>query len=628
MPTLRPKWAAAVFTLLRESVTFFERARAFPSPAIDFEWKRHSGMREFQRFCLVIFAAAAALSGMLPGAPVPAVHAQSYGADQGFLSLPVETVDIVIDNPTGDAAYNGSVVDGLRRYLAVYPGDLFNENRAAFAIARARRSPQIANISYDFALGRGGGLAVTFRITLAKDARADQGQGYLITSNLADLPVLYDRDGTYVRAKLEALSLYYGNNNAWYGQPEAMLKGNPLVQGTPAGKGYSNWLEGFTHYGISGITPLTDSFYVYSSLSAISSGSVGQELFTDETRGYTHFEDAYAGFITGKTDEKGNRLAFNFSAGRQKFTLANAFLIANTAANGQDRAALQANARWASDMLVLGQLSYNSTRLEAFYVDPDELPILDTNTALAGLNLEARPLPGLMTAASYVTGVKSDFAYYGPTGSIIGTREGLNVFDARFTYTPNPPSEPGPFFAAEGAFQTHRDIDMFATAAYGEMGYSFVDTTWSPSISYRLSYFSGDDPDTDTYERWDSLLSGGNGEQWVQGANHFKVVQDTNVIAHRIQGRLRPLPQVELVPQFWVFQADSLMNIGGNPALSVLTDHEYGYEANMTVKWFASRNWYVHGHVAYTIPGEAAQDALKDEAEDWLSVMLFVRYAL
>jgi hypothetical protein len=169
---------------------------------------------------------------------------------------------------------------------------------------------------------------------------------------------------------------------------------------------------------------------------------------------------------------------------------------------------------------------------------------------------------------------------------------------------------------------------MFATAGYGEIGYSFADTTWAPAISYRLSYFSGDDPDTETYERWDPLYSGGNGEQWVQGANHFKIVQDSNVIAHRVQGRFRPLPNVEVVPQLWLFQADSLNNIGGNPALSTLSAKTYGYEINTTVKWFASRNWYVHGHVAYTIPGEAAQDALDDKAEDWFSVMLFVRYAL
>ena len=98
-----------------------------------------------------------------------------------------------------------------------------------------------------------------------------------------------------------------------------------------------------------------------------------------------------------------------------------------------------------------------------------------------------------------------------------------------------------------------------------------------PPLSYRLSYFSGDDPDTETYERWDPLLSGGNGEQWVQGANHFKVVQDSNVIAQRLQASLRPLPTVELVPQFWLFKADSRNNIGGNPALTFLSDDDYGY---------------------------------------------------
>lgn len=431
-----------------------------------------------------------------------------------------------------------------------------------------------------------------------------------------------------MRAKFEALSLYYGNNNAWYGRPEAMLAGNPLVQGNAAGEGYSNWAEGYLHYGIYGITPVSDNLYVYGGLSSITSGSTGQELFTDETRGYTHVEDAYAGFVTGTTDEKGNRVVFNFSAGRQKYTLANAFLIANTAANGQDRAALQANARWASDMLVLGQLAYNRTKLEAFYLDPDELPVIDTHTQLAGLNLETRPISGLMAAASYVTAVNSDFAYYNPDGSVAGTRDGLNVFDARLTYAPRPSAQPGPFFGAEVALQTHREFDMFATAAYGEAGYSFVDQPWSPAISYRLSYFSGDDPDTEAYERWDPLLSGGNGEQWVQGASHFKVVQDSNVIAHRIQARIRPLPTVEVVPQLWAFQADSLNNIGGTQVLTYLSDHEYGYDANVTVKWFPSKNWYVHGMLSYTTPGEAIEDPLGGKADDWFAAMLFLRYSL
>ena len=555
-------------------------------------------------------------------------RAQTYGAELGFLSLPVETVTVTITNPRSDTTYNDRVTDGFRKFLAVYPGSYFNENAAAFAIARVRRSPDIADVTYSFALGRAGGLDVNFTITLADNGRKFEGRGYLLTNDKADLPVLYDRDGTYVRAKLEALSLYYGNNNAWYGQPDKMLAGNPIVQGKPAGAGYSNWGEGFLHYGLYGITPLSSSVYAYGGLSSISSGSAGQELFTNQTRGYTFFEDAYAGIVGGTTDDKGNRLVFNLSAGRQKFTLANAFLIANTGANGWDRAALQANARWAADMLVQGQISYNNTKFEAFYVKPDELPVIDTHTELAGLNVETRPVSGLMAAASYVTALKSDYTYYNPNGTVLGTREGLNVFDARATYMPKPANQPGPFFGIEAALQTHRDINMFATAGYGELGYSFVDLPWSPSISYRLSYFSGDDPDTAAYERWDPLLSGGNGEQWVQGASHFKVVQDSNVIASRIQAKFRPYPTVEVVPQLWAFSADSLNNIGGNPALTFLADNQLGYEANVTVKWFPSRNWYVHGMLSYTLPGEAAEKALNNDAKNWFAAMLFVRYSL
>lgn len=575
----------------------------------------------FQSSCAV---AAAILLAALQAAPV---LAQTYGGFHGYLSLPLETVNVVIANPSADQALNDRITDSFRRTIAIYPGEQFKEDAAEFAIARARRNPDIANITYSYALGVSGGLDVTFTITLGKGAEAGAKRGYFASSNLADLPVLYDSDGTYIRAKFEALSLYYGNDNAWFGQPGPMLAGNPMVQGKPAGEGYADWLEGYVHYGVYGITPLSRNAYVYGGLSGLSTGSTGEELFTNQTRGYTWFEDAYAGLVTGDTDDKGNRVLFNMSGGRQRFTLANGFLIANTASNGQDRAALQSNARWAADMLALAQLAYNSTKLEAFYLDPDELPILESNSRFLGANLEMRPLPGLMLGTSYINVPQSEYAYYGPLG-LIGTRQGLSVLDARFTWSPKAPTITGPFFGGEAALQTHSEFAMLATAGYLEAGYRFPTAKWSPAISYRASFFSGDDPDTETYERWDPLLSGGNGEQWVQGANEFKVVQDSNVFAQRLQASLRPLPTVEVVPQLWLFRADSEQNIGGNPALSLLDGRDYGFEANMTVKWFASRNWYIHGHVAYTVPGDAVEDALDGNARDWLSTMLFIRYTL
>ncbi len=566
----------------------------------------------------------AATVGLPLYAPAPA-FAQTYATD-AYDNRPVGEVSVTIVNPTADAALNDRVTDAVRRSLALFPGSRFSEDRAVFAIGQARRNASIAAIDYDLAPGTTGTVDVAVTVTLVDDANPQQGHGWLLTGDRSNFPLLYDQGGTRLQFKLEALTLYYANNNAWYGRPDLMLAGNPLVVGNPAGAGYTDWIETYVHYGVYGITPLAQNFYVYGGLSAITSGSYGQELFTDETRTYTGVEDAYVGFITGRTDEAGNRLAFNLSAGRQRFTLANAFLIANTASNGNERAALQANARWSSDLVVLGQLIWNNTKVEAFWVDPDELPVLDTGTTIAGVNVESIIQPGLLVGATWLTVPDSTQNYFSPTGTIAGSREGLNLWDARFTYA-QPGGQPGFFGGAEVARQTNSNFDMEANAAYGEIGYSFAEARWSPSLSYRLSYFSGDDPATATYERWDPLVSGGTGEQWVQGANHFKVVQDSNVIAHRLQGRLRIAPRVELVPQLWAFYADQTNNIGGNPALTFMTDDEYGYEANLTVKWFASRNIYVHGHIAYTIPGQAVTNALGGSEEDWLSAMVFVRYA-
>lgn len=569
---------------------------------------------------------------LLCGATLPfsggtVAHAQGFSDAQPFAGRSIDTVTIRITNPSGDAAYDARIEDSVRRAIAQFPGATFSEERIGFALGTAKRNAAIETIDYEALPSTTGGIDLTVAITLRDGAQPAQGRGMAVTGRKEDFPLIIDRNGTVLKFKLDAFSLYYANNNAWYGRPDLMLAGNPLVKGRPSGRGYDDWVEGYLHYGIYGITPLNDSLSFYGGLSAITSGSYGQELFTDKTRSYTFFEDAYVGIVGGNVDEAGNRLTFNLTAGRQRFTLANGFLIANTAANGDERAALQANARWSSDLLVLGQVAYNDTKLEAFYVDPDELPLLDSKTRIAGLNIETKPLEGLTFGATYLTVPKSTANYFGPTGTIVGTRDGLELYDARFSYQPNPTGAPGPFFGAEIARQMNRNFDMDARAGWVEAGYHFPQVKWSPTISYRVSYFSGDDPRTAGYERWDPLLSGGTGEQWVQGANHFKVVQDSNVIAHRLQARLKVAPRVEIVPQLWAFKADQLNNIGGNPALSFLGDHDLGYEANVTVKWFKSRNTYIHGHLAYTVPGDGVKAALGGSAKDWLSAMVFVRYA-
>jgi opacity protein-like surface antigen len=350
-------------------------------------------------------------------------------------------------------------------------------------------------------------------------------------------------------------------------------------------------------------------------------------LFTDETRGYWGIEDAYAGIVGGTTSADGNRFVFNLSGGRQRFSVSDGFLIANTASNGGDRAALQSNPRWAADALVLAQARYNNMKFEAFYLDPDELPLIDSETVITGINVETRVSSTIDLGAMFLRVPTSDFGYFTTTDSF--SREGLQVFNGRVRWQPNVASTAGLFLAAEAALQRHEHIDMRAFGWTVEAGYSFANTLpWSPTISYRYAAFSGDDPSTTRFERWDPLLSGDNGERWVQGINHFKVFQDSNLSTHRVQMRLRPDPKIEIVPQFWMFTADETTNLGGNPAFSFLSGTYLGNEANLTLKWFISPTLMLQGHVAATFPSSEAERTVGSDLDPWVSTMVFLRAGL
>jgi hypothetical protein len=535
----------------------------------------------------------------------------------------LESLDIRIDNPSPDAALNSRVIDRIRVGLGVFVGDHFSRTIAEFNLAKARRASPITRTTLQVTPGPTGGVSVAIVATLGSAAATAAGRGALISGTIGDFPVLIDRDGTFVKARLEGVSMYYGNKNAWYGQEQRLLSGNPLVKGRTAGRPYSDWAEGYIHTGLYGITPLNDNISVYAGLSGIYSASVGQELFTDRTRGHFGVEDAYVGVVGGTTTTQGDRLVLNASIGRQRFGVGDGFLIANTASNGSTRGALQSNPRWAADRLALFQARYNNTKIEAFDLDPDELPLVDSRTRILGVNLETRLRADLDVGAMYLYVPQSHFQYF--TLSDTFSREGLQVYNGRFRWQPNPAGA-GPFLAGEAALQRNERINMRATGATAEIGYSFADTLpWSPTLSYRYAAFSGDNPSTSRFERWDPLLSGDNGERWVQGINHFKVFQNSNLQTHRLQLRLRPHGQVEIVPQIWVFMSDSARNLGGNPAFSFLSGKYLGYEANLTMKWFISPRWMLQGHVAATFPSSTVDRTIGARAEPWISTMAFLR---
>ena len=288
-------------------------------------------------------------------------------------------------------------------------------------------------------------------------------------------------------------------------------------------------------------------------LSYLTAFSSGRELFTDETRVHGQVEDAFIGLVGGRKSDDGHSYGYNLTYGRKSFVLGNGWLISNVAMNGQDRAALQLNPRGAAKNLFLARFRIDKLKGQFFRLKPNELPILDSHTVINGVNLELGSSDKAQLGATVMHVPESGLKYYRPDGKVY-SRKGLWVYNLRLFGNP-PPNESGLFYKTELGYQRNRHFNMRSYAGYAQVGWNFARASGSPSLSYRFAYFSGDDPSWKHYGRWDALYTGGNGEQWVQGSNMYKIVQNSNEITHMLQLVYTPMKKVQTVTPLWAFIA-------------------------------------------------------------------------
>jgi len=519
---------------------------------------------------------------------------------------------------------NSTYRNAVLKAFGIYPGAHFNPGLSDLMLNKVRRLNFVKSVRYTPKLVANGQVELVLDIIIADKAKqlAREPMGVLVTPGWNDFPTLYADDQTVLQGKLENKSMIYSNSNAFFGRPEVLTAGNPLAV-SPSGDSNSpdTWVESSLEAGAYALNAFTDRLSGFAGASFIASGSYGPELFTDETRTYLDVEDAYLGLIGNSTTEQGGLRQLSVLVGRKSFQVDNGMILRLASANGGERASLQSNPRNAADQLVLLQFVHDEHKLELFQFNPDELEEIDSRTILNGINYESRVSSDFRIGAMYLQASESNFSYFTETSVL--SRSGLKLIDLRLAFDP-PADRSGVYAQAELARQSHQDFDMDARAGYVEAGYRFITLPWAPTLSYRYSRFTGDDPGTATFERWDPLFAGGAGDEWVQGLNQYKVVQTSNVIAHRIMGRLSVSPQWELTPQLWFFEADNLNNLGGAQALSVLSSKDLGKEVNLTARYISSANLIFVFSAAYTQPGKGIRDALNDDYSDWMSASALV----
>lgn len=536
----------------------------------------------------------------------------------------VESVQFDFKNLPSSTIVAINLTQQIENTFKVYPNNHYNSFMADYYLSQIRILGFVESAIMDIFVTSENGVALVISVTLTADTTKLTKRANIFR-DIKAFPSIYVSERSYLALKFASSQMAYSNNNTWFGEPAALTAGNPLAD-HPSGAGYTAWLEGFASVGLYGITKIIPSWnlHLYGGVSYLASFSLGPEIFTNKSRFEADIEDAFIGFIGGGRTAKGNNYRYNILYGRKQFILADGFLLINTSMNGNDRAALQLNPRWATKSLFQAGVEWNRLSVGIFRLRPNELPILSSNTVINGANLELGSRDRVLIGATFLQVPQSTLKYYMPDGAT-HTRQGLQVYNLRI-FKSAAAGKGGIFFKAEGAYERNPNFNMGAFAFYGEIGWKFAKTKTVPTLSYRFAYFSGDDPKTERYERWDALYTGGNGEQWVQGSNMYKIVQNSNEITHRLQLTINPMRKIQVVTQLWTFFAPQTLNLGGNPALSTMKSRYYGSEINLTVKYFQSRHWYFHLNSAYTIAGSAIRDMVPD-ANDWFCLSVFARYS-
>lgn len=550
-------------------------------------------------------------------------YAQTNNPVSIYEGMQIQSVRFNYENLPTDTALSDTYRRSIESEFKITPQSQFNNFISSFYISQLKLLPFVQDAQLVTVLSDQNLILITVDILFLSEEKKAQGIQSAF-SNAKLLPVLYNSERLFITLKAAASEMVYSNDNAWFARPQAMTAGNPLAE-NPSGKGYTAWLEGFASAGIYAIANIIPkiNLHLYGGANYLVSFSAGNELFTDKGRFYGDIEEAFAGLIGGGHTKRGKIYKYNLTYGRKQFTLGDGWLITNTSMNGYNRAALQLNPRWASKELIQVGFSWDKLLVQGFRLRPNELGILNSQTVINGFDIQLSNKKNGLIAFSFLQVSESDYRYYLPDGTIL-TRKGLQVYNLRIFK--NTGQKGGLFFKAEAGYQRNSNFAMNAWAYYREFGWNFAKTKGSPAVSYRFAYFSGDKPDTKPYNRWDPLYTGGNGEQWVQGSNMYKIVQNSNEMTHRLQAVYSPLQKLQLVGQIWLFYAPRKNNLGGNPALSTLTSKFYGSEYNLTVKFFLSHNWYLHLNTAYTIPGGAIKDAVSG-TKNWFCLSFFARYS-
>lgn len=310
----------------------------------------------------------------------------------------------------------------------------------------------------------------------------------------------------------QALELYADDDthlNANFLAVYGLFNSRKNYDGTTGG---STWREGFIKYGLSADQRLGELGTVYGTANLVSSATWGDgdaAGISDGSERTTKFDEAFAGWRSGKLIPALGEDGLDLSFGRQVITLGDGFIINDDGLNfgkGPADGALNRGgayylaARHAFDKTAVLRLgTKEGLHGSLLWMKSDNRA--QANSELAASTLAYSAAPGTLELA-YIRGLNVDDRY---ASEFQKQREGMDIYSLRGA---GDAGVENAHFAFEYAWQ-NKDAGA-EKAWYAEAGYTFAEVPWHPDLTYRYSRYS---------EGWDSMFNGMNRGYgtWFQG---------------------------------------------------------------------------------------------------------------
>jgi len=442
----------------------------------------------------------------------------------------------------------------------------------------------------------------------ADEKPTDPPDGSLLRCPRAKWPVLHKRGLLSTTGSFEIAAAPLFSLGSWFGNA-------PTVVG---GRNDLSWADGFFEAGID-VTRRAQAGAgaLYGRASVIGDAAVGTNPNGETDRRSLAMEDYYLGWRSGSRIGRPGSKAFDVSVGGREFHVGRGMLLWDGGLNGGAVGDAYLAPRTAFEFTGTARLDTGRWLADAFFLVPHRLRRSGTRATLAGVNLERRLECASRLGISYIHVVDSNAA----------SRSGLNVIDIRARGCPFRRA-PGLDAAAELALQ-FRGNSRRALGGYGEIGHRWCRHGGRPRLSYRLAWFSGDNPRTARNEAFDALYYGGNVlDGWTQGVvlGNF-VTQNTNLITHRLQFTIEASSRLNLAAIAWLNRLDRPGSYQPVAGRSPPTSSRLASEFDLLATWTPCDRFTLGAQLGVAFPQAAARQAFGGD-DPWFLAALTVSYDL